>query len=166
MSDTVFDASPAPLRSNLADAIPHLLVVAAGTVVAIRADETLEIWQAERCQPVPGAPRYVLGIANWRGTPLPIVDLTVALGLAEPSRRADALNGLRIVVVSVAQLLVGLLVDSTSGVLDIDAASCRDPNVVMAGRIGEFSLGEFDAPQGIGALIDVASLLEALRVRS
>ncbi len=65
--------------------------------------------------PMPHAPYYVLGVINLRGAVLPIVDLSMRLGMkpAEPTVRHV------IIVAQVNSKVVGLLVDAVSDILTI-----------------------------------------------
>ncbi len=143
---------------------PHLVMLVAGSRIAIRADETLEIWHTDRCHAIPGTPPHVIGLANWRGTPLVLVDLARGLALRPDALPRREIASRRIVVASVGPLLVGLVVEGTGGVFDVDSDACRDPSVVTAGSIADFAIGEFDGPQGITAAVDAGAMLEALRV--
>lgn len=159
--------SPSPTTISPARTAAHLLLLrAADLLIAIPAESALEIWQAERCHPVPSTPPYVIGIASWRGTPLPLVDLAVALGLRGSGARA-ALDGRRAAVISTGSYLVGLVGDATAGVVDVNLDHARAPSVVSVGRLSELAVGEIDAPKGgIAAVLDLPAFLEAVRVRS
>jgi purine-binding chemotaxis protein CheW len=65
--------------------------------------------------PMPQAPSFVCGVVNLRGTVLPIVDLAARLGFAsaQPSARHA------IVVVQIAQQIVGLLVEGVSDIFTV-----------------------------------------------
>lgn len=65
--------------------------------------------------PMPHAPHYVLGVINLRGAVLPIIDMSLRLGmkLAEPTVRHV------IIVAQVGQKAVGLLVDAVSDILTV-----------------------------------------------
>jgi purine-binding chemotaxis protein CheW len=75
---------------------------------------------------VPYTAPYVKGVVNLRGIIVPVVDLRTRFGL----KPKDATDESRIIIVNVEDLKIGMLVDSSSEVLqisddDIDAA----PNV-------------------------------------
>lgn len=65
--------------------------------------------------PMPRTPAYVKGVINLRGAVLPIVDMSLRLGMkpAEPTARHV------IIVVQVHDKLVGLLVDAVSDILTV-----------------------------------------------
>lgn len=65
--------------------------------------------------PMPHAPHYVLGIINLRGAVLPIIDLSLRLGMkpVEPTVRHV------IIVAQVGAKVVGLLVEAVSDILTV-----------------------------------------------
>jgi purine-binding chemotaxis protein CheW len=65
--------------------------------------------------PLPHAPQYVMGVINLRGAVLPIVDLSLRLGMkyAEPTARHV------IIVAQVKSKIIGLLVDAVSDILTV-----------------------------------------------
>lgn len=65
--------------------------------------------------PMPHTPAYVKGVINLRGAVLPIVDLSLRLGMkpAEPTARHV------IIVAQVHDRIVGLLVDAVSDILTV-----------------------------------------------
>jgi purine-binding chemotaxis protein CheW len=65
--------------------------------------------------PMPHAPSYVLGVINLRGVVLPIVDMSLRLGMkpVEPTVRHV------IIVAQVGPKVVGLLVDAVSDILTV-----------------------------------------------
>jgi purine-binding chemotaxis protein CheW len=145
---------------------PHLIVRAADVAIALHAESALEVWQAERCHPVPGTPAYVIGIASFRGTPLPLVDLAAALRLRAPAGRAS-LDDRRAVVISSGAYLVGLVVEALVGVVDVALERARRPAVVGVGRLKELAACEIDLPGGgMAAVLDLPAFLDAVRVRS
>jgi purine-binding chemotaxis protein CheW len=68
-----------------------------------------------QAMPMPHTPAYVMGVINLRGAVLPIVDLSLRLGMkpAEPTARHV------IIVIQVRDRMVGLLVDAVSDILTV-----------------------------------------------
>lgn len=65
--------------------------------------------------PLPHAPQYVMGVINLRGAVIPIIDLSMRLGMksADPTARHV------IIVAQVKSKIIGLLVDAVSDVLTV-----------------------------------------------
>lgn len=81
-----------------------------------------------RATPLPYSPPHVKGVINLRGTVLPVVDLSVRLGM-------DPIDGVEqnvIVVVSVGNTTAGLLVDAVSDILTVPQDEMQPPPDVGA----------------------------------
>ena len=76
-----------------------------------------------RATPLPHAPSYVRGVINLRGIVLPVVDLSVRLGMAPV--KGDARNV--IIVVQVGLQTAGLLVDAVSDILALPRSDLQPP---------------------------------------
>ncbi|MDF1620548.1 chemotaxis protein CheW [Pseudothioclava nitratireducens] len=81
-----------------------------------------------RATPLPHAPPYVRGVINLRGTVLPVVDLSVRLGMAPVE--GDARNV--IIVVQVGNQTAGLLVDAVSDILALPNSELQAPPELTA----------------------------------
>lgn len=68
---------------------------------------------------VPNAPSYVKGVINLRGEVIPVVDLRRRFEFEE----VEATEETRIIILSFDEIVVGILVDSSSEVLTIDKNS-------------------------------------------
>jgi purine-binding chemotaxis protein CheW len=69
--------------------------------------------------PLPQTPSHVRGVMNLRGAVVPVIDLRLALGLAETAYGKFTV----IVVLSVRGRTIGFVVDSVSDVLSLDASN-------------------------------------------
>jgi len=77
---------------------------------------------------VPGAPSFVEGVVNLRGVVVPVVDLRRRFGLAAPANGQKAV----IVILELAHLQVGLLVDKVTEVVKIAEAAIEPPSPLLA----------------------------------
>lgn len=89
---------------------------------------------------VPYTPNYVRGVVNLRGIIVPVIDLRIRFGLAPKEATEES----RIIIVNLEDHKVGMLVDSSSEVLqisddDIDAAPAvrKDNNNEFVKNIGK-----------------------------
>lgn len=87
-----------------------------------------------RATPLPHAPAYVRGVINLRGTVLPVVDLSVRLGM--PPISGDARNV--IIVVQNRGHTAGLLVDAVSDILAIRHEALQPPPEIADDRAASF----------------------------
>ena len=87
-----------------------------------------------RATPLPHAPMHVRGVINLRGTVLPVVDLSVRLGM-EPVV-GDARNV--IIVVQVGSQTAGLLVNAVSDILALPRTELQPPPELAADSAHSF----------------------------
>jgi purine-binding chemotaxis protein CheW len=73
--------------------------------------------------PIPNAPRHVRGVMNLRGTVIPVVDLRARFGM--PVVVSTQLTV--IIIVVVADKIIGLVVDAVSDVVDIASDDIEPP---------------------------------------
>jgi twitching motility protein PilI len=89
--------------------------------------------------PLPGTPDWVLGIANNRGTLLPIFDLTVLTGGGAAVRRSAE----RVLVVREQDLPCGLVATEVSGIRRLVAAQWAPEVPADLGVLRPFAQGAF-----------------------
>jgi purine-binding chemotaxis protein CheW len=109
---------------------------------------------------VPGAPGWLLGVANWRGRMLPVLDLRPLLGATVVPLASSA----RAVVVGRDDLAVGLVAEAVPGVY---AAGLDDPAPLpptLSADAAALIRGQVSDARGPVAVIDVGAVL-ALRER-
>ncbi|MEM8577217.1 MAG: chemotaxis protein CheW [Pseudomonadota bacterium] len=76
-----------------------------------------------RATPLPHAPPHMKGVINLRGTVLPVMDLSLRLGLDGPTKTERAV----IVVVKHQGAMTGLLVDAVSDIVTVGAEELQTP---------------------------------------
>jgi len=118
-----------------------------------------EIREIDHVTRVPHVAPFVRGVINLRGAIVPVVDLGLMFGFAQPI----ALKGASVIVLNAERRLVGLAV---SGVSDVMALAAEE--ILPAPELGDRSVGA--AIQGIGRregasvmLLDVSHILRRVR---
>ncbi len=104
---------------------------------------------------LPHAPDYVKGMMNLRGIVLPVVDLSLRLGLGstQPSSRHV------IIIVMLGSRLVGLLVEAVSDILNLPYDSMKSTPDVASTATKSFIEGIFTIDDRMIRAIDVGCLL-------
>ncbi|MEE8168831.1 MAG: chemotaxis protein CheW [Candidatus Hydrothermarchaeales archaeon] len=103
-----------------------------------------EIIKMAKITRMPRAPEFVDGVINLRGKIITVINLSKRFDLSIGERG----EGTRIVVIEVGDTTMGMVVDSVTEVLRIDAADIEPPSSVMMGGIDAAYL------QGVGKLGD------------
>ncbi len=95
-----------------------------------------EILQPLPITPVPRAPEYVEGVIDLRGEVVPVVDVRKRLGLtASPGARS------KVMVVQLAGRVLGLVVDSVTGVIRLPRSAIGPPPALLDGAGPRLFLG-------------------------
>lgn len=130
----------------------------AGESFAVEVRWAREVVVFEDYTLVPRAPAHVVGVANLRGSIVPVLDIRALLGLLgdQIGRGSTAL------VISEGGVQVALAIEGILGLESFD-------EVVPFGEtgrqeFGEFGIGLLRRGEGLVTLLDVPKLLEALRI--
>jgi len=114
--------------------------------------------------PVPRTPSYVKGVINLRGKVIPVMDLRLKFGMEEASYTERTC----IIVVEiggqVGSVLIGIVVDSVSEVLNIKATDIEETPTFGAKLDTEYILGMAKMNGGVKILLDIDKVLSAEEV--
>ena len=153
-------ASPSSHDRLLVPPLLHVLVEIGRERYALDASEVLEVIPLVRLRPLAGAPAGTAGLMNYRGTPVPVVDLSlIASGHVTPATSAT-----RIVVVEQAASAgsggrqpLGLLVPLARDAMRLDPEAFVNGGLVADGVP---ALGHMLAtPEGLVQRVHAAALL-------
>lgn len=110
---------------------------------------------------VPQTPPYVKGVINLRGKIIPVVSLRLKFGMEE----IDYSDRTCIIVVEVktntGHVLMGIVVDAVSEVLNIRNAEIEDTPVFGTSLNTDFILGMAKANDGVKILLDIDKVISA-----
>lgn len=83
---------------------------------------------------VPYARPYVSGVVNLRGNVIPIIDLRKRFGVANIVDTDET----RIIIVNISELKIGMIVDSSSEVLQLDDANIDEAPAIKSNNGEDF----------------------------
>lgn len=118
----------------------------------LRVKEIKEVLNITR---LPKSAPYIKGVINLRGEVIPIVDLRKKFNLPKSK---DA-NNSRIIFVTGEDVIVGLLVDSSSEVLEIDSDSIEDAPSTIGNIEQSYINGIGKVGQRLIILLDIVKIL-------
>ncbi|HCY37018.1 MAG: chemotaxis protein CheW [Candidatus Margulisiibacteriota bacterium] len=122
---------------------------------AINVSCVQEIIRLPAITDVPHAGEHILGVINLRGQIIPVIDLKVKFGLEKKEHTSTS----RIVVVSVAHIVVGMVVDSVSEVIRIDASSIDPPSPLISSVDSDYLKGIGKQGDRMIILLDIEKIL-------
>ncbi|MGY5808918.1 chemotaxis protein CheW [Rhizobium sp. LEGMi198b] len=111
--------------------------------------------------PLPHAPPHVLGVMNLRGSVIPVIDLAAKLGVPgaiDTSRSA-------IVVVEVADSIIGLVVDQVSDILSVSGDRIQPVPDLGATFDPTFSYGIIPLEQGMVCFLNLEHMFSSIEDR-
>jgi purine-binding chemotaxis protein CheW len=100
-------------------------------------ENVLSIEKPSKTTRIPNAPDYVIGLINLRGDVIPVVDLRTKLGMEKKQVDKDS----RIIIIKEKEIVVGLMVDSSKDVLDIDEENVDKPPTDESNTIIDYISG-------------------------
>ncbi len=115
---------------------------------AVPVTHVREVIGLDEVIPVPGTPGDVIGVRNLRGQILPVIDLTVLLGI---SRTAPP----RLLLIAEADgLRAGFALDEVSGIAELPPPSAENESSLLEGSVlvGADLIGVIDVPKAFSEL--------------
>ena len=109
------DLPDSPSSEGAEEASTFVVFSLARESFAVEIGRVREIIRIPRITWVPGAPRFVRGVINLRGSVVAILDLAAILSLPSPEESPNS----RIIIAETGEQVAGMLVDSVSHVAEI-----------------------------------------------
>ncbi|WP_051101864.1 chemotaxis protein CheW [Solimonas variicoloris] len=149
--------SASPAASAAVPAAEFLTFTLGGEEYGVDILKVQEIRGYDTVTRMPGAPDFMKGVINLRGTIVPVIDLRLKLRLDDA--RYDAFTVM--VILSVGQRIVGMVVDGVSDVVALDAGDVRPPPEFGGAIDTRFITGLGTRDQRMIILLDIEKLLSA-----
>lgn len=105
---------------------------------------------------VPKSPHYVRGVINLRGEVVPIIDLRTKFDFD----KAEETENTRIIIVSYEDIVVGLIVDAASEVIEISKENIEDAPAMTTNLNKDSIYGVAKVDDRIIILFDVLKLID------
>jgi purine-binding chemotaxis protein CheW len=121
----------------------------------VQINQVVSIERMQSITPYPNRPPHVLGVTTIRNMVTPVVDLRTAL----TGKNVELTETARIIVVQAQEKEIGLVVDAATDVMDIDAATIQQPNLMETKNIS-YLKGISYLNQRLIILLDIERLLE------
>src|SRR5262249_47736601 len=109
----------------------------------------------ERPTRIANAPAFILGVVNLRGVIVPIVDLRIKFGVAQPTYDGSTV----VIILNVAERVLGIVVDSVSDVLPLKQEEIRPAPEFSSAIDASFVKGLASLDGRLLILVDIAMLM-------
>ena len=116
-----------------------------------------EIRGYEKVTVIPGAPAYLKGVVNLRGTIVPVIDLRIRFGMPDPAY--DSLTV--VIVLRIAGRVVGAVVDAVSDVVRLAENEIREAPKLGAMVDSSYLSGVATQGDRMILALDIEKLLSA-----
>jgi chemotaxis signal transduction protein len=138
----------------------HVVVRLGAGRYAVGAAHVVEVVPVPGLTRVPAGPHWLLGVGNWRGHVLPVVDLRPLLGVAATPLASSA----RVVVVRSDDVEVGIVADQVLGLIEVPDDREKAP-LTLATEASDLVVGLADDGSGTGpvAVLDAQAVLALAR---
>jgi len=147
---------------DLSDAVRFLTLRVNERRYALRAEDVAEIVRVPAMTRVPQSPPALLGIANLRGSVLPVASLRGLLGMAEASAQPDARAVARAIILDVGSR-VAVVVDAVDALESVARDRIQTSQAELGAEPGERLNGSFRAAADGDPVrvLDIRALLDA-----
>ena len=133
----------------------YLTFVLCGEEYGIEILKVREIIGIMNITPVPQTPGHIKGVINLRGKVIPVIDLRSKFGFQEATHTKETC----IIVVEVQHILTGVIVDTVSEVLDVNAEELEASPPFGNGVNTEMFLGMAKIKDKVKILLDIDKVL-------
>ncbi|MDT8428987.1 MAG: chemotaxis protein CheW [Pseudomonadales bacterium] len=114
-----------------------------------------EVLRFDSVAPVPGAPDYVMGIINIRGTVISVIDARNRFNLPQVPQDENT----RIVILEINRYVIGMVVDSVAEVVYLRQSEIESPPNTGQDESARFIQGVSNKNGQLLILVDMNSLL-------
>jgi len=133
----------------------YLSFVLAGEIFAVNVHKVLEVVEMQKITQLPQTPDYILGMINFRGEVLPVVDTRQKFNM---SRSTNLEKNVIIVLdlnIKDEPLMLGTVVDAVKDVLEITPDKIKNVPVMGAKYSSELVRGMVKTPEGFIIILDI-----------
>ena len=143
--------------------LEHVLLRLGAGRYAVAAQHVVEVVPVPGLTRVPAAPAWLVGVGNWRGHVLPVVDLRPLLAVDATPLASSG----RVVVLRSDDVEVGVVADQVLGLLEVPVDHDPAP-LTLAAEASDLVVGLTDdgAAPGPVAILDAHAVLGLARTRS
>lgn len=122
----------------------------------ISIDNVISIEKMEDATRIPNGPKYLLGVINLRGEVIPLIDLRLKLQMEKKERDTST----RVIIVNSDEISLGLVVDSSSEVIDIAKGNIDNPPSSPDNKLLDYIDGIGKVDERVIILLDLTKILE------
>jgi purine-binding chemotaxis protein CheW len=139
---------------------PYVLFSLSGTAYAVPSRDVQRMEMIEHVTPVPNSASFIDGIVLSRGKVVPAINLRRRFGFDRVPYTLET----RLIIVSHADRLVGMIVDTAREFVTIPDEAIKAPPEAMAETSGRYLRGIANVEERVILVLDVAGVLDTLAI--
>jgi len=116
-----------------------------------------EIRGYEKVTPIPAAPAYLKGVINLRGIIVPVIDLRIKFGLADPKYDSFTV----VIILRLASRVIGMVVDGVSDVVALAPSEVKPAPQLGSLVDSSFLAGLATQSERMVLLLDIEKFLSS-----
>lgn len=152
MTDTAEPTQNTTVSERTGDDLSEIVTFAVGKQgFCIEIEHVLEIRGWTKTTVLPHAPEYVVGLMNLRGNVLPVIDLSLRLGLGKTETTPRHV----IIITHVEDRTLGLLVEAVSDIVSVRDGEMKPTPDVASTQTRTFIRGVYSVAESLVRAIDV-----------
>ena len=159
MSDSNRSPSPSAGAGSIAAPVPgtseFLTFKLGAEEYGVEILKVQEIRGYDAVTAIANTPDFIKGVINLRGVIVPIVDLRIKFNLGQVTYDPFTV----VIILNIADRVMGVVVDGVSDVLELDAAQIRPAPEFGAGLDTEYIIGLGTAGERMLILVDIERLM-------
>lgn len=122
----------------------------------INIESVTAIEKMENITRIPNSPKYIKGVINLRGNVITLISLRNKMNIQDK----DITNNSRIIVVSKDEITLGLIVDSSSEVIEINPGDIDKPPSTSEKESSTYISGVAKVDDRLIILLDLSKIME------
>ena len=145
-------------RSSAREATREVLVFVLGKEeYGVDILKVQEIRGYEKVTPIPAAPAYLKGVINLRGIIVPVIDLRIKFGLADPKYDSFTV----VIILRLASRVIGMVVDGVSDVVALAPSEVKPAPQLGSLVDSSFLAGLATQSERMVLLLDIEKFLSS-----
>ena len=123
-------------------------------IFAINVSNVLEVLEKQPVTMVPDAPKYIIGVLNFRGEILPVIDMRLKFNMASSSLDKFVIIVLELEINGKSQLF-GAIVDSVADVMEINNNEIKSVPEMGSSYNPEYITGMIKSEKGFIMILNI-----------
>ncbi len=124
-----------------------------------------EIQRSLEIRAIPNAPLYIEGIANLRGTIIPIINLHQRFHLNHADLSEEELLLKGTIIININNMLLGVIIDKISMVMTVQVKSIQPPPQMISGIGSEYIQGVVNEEGEYLIILDISRLFNPIELQ-